>query len=84
MYNISKVACVAPTKASMEPTMNTLRYATQLKNMKAVVSQKAVKEERDEIEDEVGDNETIQCSLKKKYHGRRRKLRKISRKYKHL
>ena len=39
--NTIMVACVAPTKKSLEPTMNTLRYATQLKNLKAVVSQKS-------------------------------------------
>eukprot|EP00467_Chlorarachnion_reptans_P001137 CAMPEP_0114509240 /NCGR_PEP_ID=MMETSP0109-20121206/13090_1 /TAXON_ID=29199 /ORGANISM="Chlorarachnion reptans, Strain CCCM449" /LENGTH=906 /DNA_ID=CAMNT_0001688351 /DNA_START=81 /DNA_END=2801 /DNA_ORIENTATION=+ len=47
------VACVAPTKKSMEPTMNTLRYATQLKNMKAVVSQKVMEQDDDELADEV-------------------------------
>ncbi|GAB5369803.1 hypothetical protein AAMO2058_001437700 [Amorphochlora amoebiformis] len=46
------VACVGPKKSSMEPTINTLRYATQLKNMKAVVSHHVTQVQHEEEEDE--------------------------------
>jgi len=50
--NTIMVACVGATKKAIEPTMNTLRYATQLKNMKPVVSQKINSTEDDDFEED--------------------------------